>query len=175
MPMRTILKTALVLSFAVSVAIPALAASGAQAYSNPRFGYTAEIPPNFVKLSEAGNGDGATFRDEEDKADLLVFGTNLGEESFSGELKGRIRSEKDDGWALTYEKVTDGWASYSGTKGATVVYARAIALCDGNAALFRIEYPKEKLKAFDAIVEVMVKALKPAEGCVASGAAPAAQ
>lgn len=141
------------------------AASGAQVYENQRYGYSLEIPPNFTLVSEADNGDGATFRSKEDKAEILVFATALGDNTFEDEIRGRMRGEKDDGWTLTYERVGKEAASYSGTRKGTILYARAMPLCAGNAVIFRMEYPQTKRKAFDAKVEEMVKALKPGGGC----------
>lgn len=143
----------------------ALAASGAQVYANTRYGYSLEIPPNFTLAAEADSGDGATFRSEEDKAEILVFATTFGDGTFKQEIEGRAKGEKDDGWTLTYEKIGKDAASYSGTRNGAIVYTRALPLCAGSAMIFRMEYPQAKRKAFDAKVEEMVKSFKHADGC----------
>ena len=65
------------------------------------------------------------------------------------------------GWSLSYKRVTQRWASYSGTRDGMILYARAIALCDGTQfASFEIEYPAGDLDAMHSVIERMVPSLK---------------
>ena len=61
--------------------------------------------------------------------------------------------------------MTPGWASYSGARAADILYVRGVVLCDGSAAYFQLEYPRDALKAFNDVVSRMVTSLRPAEGC----------
>mgnify|MGYP002683360427 CR=1 FL=1 len=67
----------------------------------------------------------------------------------------------DDGWAVTYQAITPSWASYSGTKGGRVFYARAISMCGGGViGMFEVEYSRADLAAFDPVVNRLVHSLK---------------
>jgi hypothetical protein len=80
-----------------------------------------------------------------------------------------MASAREGGWSLSYERVTPGWASYSGTRNGIVVYARAIALCGGaQFASFQLEYPERDLSEMNPVVERMVRSLGPSgdgSGC----------
>ncbi len=143
--------------------MPAAQAASWQVYSNPRYGYTIDIPPGFTLQSEADNGDGATFA-ASGGASLLVFGTNLDGE-FSQDAETRVGGEKDAQWTITYEKVTAAWASFSGVRKGDVLYERGVRLCDGGAGFFRLQYRKADIKRFNPLVTRMAKSLRPAAGC----------
>jgi hypothetical protein len=171
------LRHALLLTAALFASSPALAADDWTRYSNPRFGYSAAVPPAFTRQQEADNGDGATFRSGDGRSELLIYGTMIEDGEFAGAARKRIDWDRADGWTITYDKVTEGWASYSGSRAADVLYVRGIALCDGNAAYFHLRYPRDALKTFNGVVGRMVKSLRPATGCdqapqTAPGAAP---
>lgn len=150
---------------ALAFSLPVFAADGWTTYTNPRFGFALAIPPGFVLAQESDNGDGATFRSNDARAELLVFGTNIVDGDFSGEVRQRIGWDSNDGWAISYEKITKGWASYSGARGPEILYVRGILLCDGSAGYFHLRYPQAALKTFDPLIGQMVKSLRPAGGC----------
>jgi hypothetical protein len=171
------LRYALLLIASLFTAIPVLAADSWTPYANPRFDYSAEVPPGFKLTQESDNGDGATF-ESRDGARLLIFGAFVEAGAFAADTRQRIIWDNQKGWQITYEKVTPGWASYSGEKGADILYSRAVVLCDGSAAYFQLTYPRKALKAYNRLVGRMVKSLRPATGCSnqaptsAPGAAP---
>ena len=168
------MKYTLVLIASLFTAIPVWASDGWTSYANPRFDYSAEVPPGFTLTQESDNGDGATF-ESRDGARLLIFGAFVEDGAFAADIRQRIVWDNQKGWQITYEKVTPGWASYSGAKGADILYSRAVALCDGSAAYFQLEYPRKALKAYNSLVSRMVKSLRPATGCnQAPTSAPAA-
>ena len=171
MPVRLLflLLAALVLS------LPASAADGWESYSNPRYGFTAAVPPGFKLAQESDNGDGATFRSQDGRAELLLFGANVIDGNFSDEIRQRIGWDRQEGWTITYDKVTSNWASYSGSKGVDILYVRGVVLCDGSAGYFHLRYPQDMQKTFAPLIGRMVKALHPAGGCEQSPkAAPGA-
>ncbi len=160
-----ILRYALLLILGLCAAFPTSAADGWSGYSNPRFGYSAEVPPGFALEQESDNGDGASFRSDDGRSRLLIFGTTVEDNNFAAEARQRIGWNKGEGWEITYDKVTPGWASYSGARAADILYVRGVVLCDGSAAYFQLEYPRDALKAFNDVVSRMVTSLRPAEGC----------
>lgn len=159
------LRHALLLTAVLCASSPALAADDWSSYSNPRFGYSAAVPPGFTLSQEADNGDGATFRSDDGRSELSIFGTLPEAGEFAGEARKRLDADRAAGWTITYDKVTNGWASYSGARSADILYVRGIALCDGNAAYFHLRYPRDRLKTFDSIIGRLVKSLRPAAGC----------
>lgn len=130
-------------------------------YQNPRFGYVIGIPPEFSGEGEAQNGDGQVFRPADGTQLLRVYGGNNIEQSFEASVKTAMGYARDAGWMLSYERVTPGWASYSGTRNGQILYARAIALCGGSQyAAFELEYPERDLAAMNAVVDRLVASLK---------------
>jgi hypothetical protein len=157
------------------LALPAAAlAQEWEPYVNARFGFTVEIPPGFALVQEADNGDGRTYAKGEAK--LSVWANYLATGPFEEEVAGRRTAYRQEGWDLSYDRETTGWASLSGTRAGTILYHRIIALCDDAAAAFVLEYPQAMKAEIAPFVGTLVKSLRPAEGCTsAQGAAPPAE
>ncbi|ASY68099.1 hypothetical protein [Sinorhizobium fredii] len=155
----------LAFAFLIGPALPATAQDDWHPYSNPRFGYTVEIPPGFEMHQQADNNDGVSFHADDNGATLTVFGTHPPAGDFETDVADRIGYEKDDDWRILYSRVTPAWASFSGARGGEVFYTRAIALCDGSAAYFRLQYRKSKLTSFDGVISRMAAALRPSDEC----------
>lgn len=163
--MEMALRHALLLTVALCTSSPVLAGDDWTSYSNPRFGYSTAVPPGFTLGQEADNGDGATFRSDDGRSELSIYGTMLETGEFAGEARKRIDRDRAAGWTITYDKVTNGWASYSGARSQDILYVRGIALCAGNAAYFHLRYPRGTLKTFNNVIGRLVKSLRPAAGC----------
>lgn len=157
------------------LALPVAAvAQGWEPYVNARFGFTVEIPPGFSLVQEAGNGDGRTYAKGEAK--LSVWANHLSTGPFEEEVASRRETYLQEGWDLSYDRQTAGWASLSGTLVDSILYHRIIALCEDAAASFVLEYPQSMKAQMSPLVGRLVKSLRPAEGCTsAQGAAPPAQ
>ena len=139
-------------------AAPALATDW-WSYDNARFGYTIELPPEFRLSARSDNGDGLTLTPTDQSARLLVFGTNILDGDFSTEANTRVALAKNDGWQISYTKSTSRGISFSGTKQGRIVYVRGVALCNGAAAFFQMDYPKTDMQRFDAVVMRLVRTL----------------
>ena len=127
-------------------------------YVNERFGVESDVPPGFVAGAPPANGDGLGFSTP--TAHLAVFGSLLAGD-FEAGVRQRVQWRGDDGWAVTYQAITPSWASYSGTKGGRVFYARAISMCGGGViGMFELDYSSADLAAFDPIVDRLVHSLK---------------
>lgn len=150
----------LVLAAALILAIsPALAQSWDR-YTNARFGFAIQIPPGYGGDGESDNGDGQMFRSEDGTQTLRVFGGNVLED-FESTIADAMQYARDDGWTLSYERVTPTWASFSGTRNSLIVYARAVALCGGTQfASFELRYPKRDLDDMHSVVERLVSTLR---------------
>jgi hypothetical protein len=148
--MRSIL-----IALTLLIATPVLAAPWGS-YENARFGYILDIPPGYEGEGEADNGDGQIFTPASGTQLLRVYGGNA-LDGFEETVKTAMGYARDDGWNLSYERVTPRWASFSGTKNGMIVYARAISLCGGDQyASFELQYPKRDLEKMNPVVERLV-------------------
>ena len=77
------------------------------------------------------------------------------------EIAERVRSDQAEGWAISYDRRTAKAASWSGSRGDRIFYARAMKGCDDAAIYFRLEYDRADLDAFDSVVGRLVKSLHP--------------
>jgi len=151
--MRIVL--ALILSLAL---FPAFAADWGH-YVNERFGIEADVPPGFAAGARPANGDGLGFSTP--TAKLSIYGSLIVEGDFESVVAQLIKWDQDDGWNITYQATTPGWASWSGKKGSRILYVRAIRMCGGQMyGAFDLEYSEADLKAFDPVVERLVRSLK---------------
>ena len=142
--------------------LPAAAADWGH-YANARFGYAVDVPPGFWAQDESDNGDGQVFKTP--TATVTVFGGNVMEADFEAEAKAREGYATSDGWAITYQVSTPQKASWSGKRGARILYGRMIALCGGQQfGSFELEYSSADLKAFNPIVDRLVSSLRATSG-----------
>lgn len=155
----------------ISLVLAVLAGTGAahagEIYGNARFGFFAELPPGFtVADPEPENGDGRIFHTADRSADLVLSGGWTMDGDFVGEVAQDKAYETDDGWTITYQgTVTKSSASYSGSKGDRIFYARIITTCGGDAhAAYRLEYPAARKAEFDSAIKLLNSTLKPGEG-----------
>lgn len=157
-PPAGLLKTGL-LALLTAIALPA-AASDWQRYGNARFQYWIDIPPDFSRVEEADNGDGGVSTAPVGASELRVWGSYPTAGSLAAEAKERQALDRRDGWSISYQTQNKSGAAWSGTKGSRIVYARAIPGCDRAVAYFRLEYDRERQKAFDPVVSRLVKSFR---------------
>jgi hypothetical protein len=155
---------ALVAFLAASLALAPAAADDWSQYTNARFGFVVDVPPGFADRGTSDNGDGAVFSTP--NATLTVFGQNLVRD-FEDEVRGRRGVAGAEGWSVSYQVSTPQRASYSGKRGARILYVRMIALCGGAAfGAFEIEYSVADMVEFDPVVTRMVRSMRATgEGC----------
>ena len=151
------MRTFLALIFAL-LATPVLAADWGH-YANERFGVEADVPPGFEAGAPPANGDGLGFSTP--TAKLSIYGSLIGEGDFESEMAKLIGYDVQDGWAITYQVTTPGWASWSGKRGSRILYARAIRMCNGDIyGAFTLEYSVADLEAFNPFVDRLVASLR---------------
>lgn len=149
-----------ILALLVLFLAPPSLAEDWDSYTNARFGYAIDIPPGFVGEGESDNGDGQLYRSEDGTQVLRVFGGNA-LDGFEARIADAMAFARGEGWALSYERVTPSWASFSGTRSGMVVYARAISLCGGEQfASFELRYPERDLDDMHRVVERLVRSLE---------------
>src|SRR5262245_16365391 len=114
------------LAAVLALAGAALAAKAPLHYVNDRYGYAVDIPAGFGPGREADNSDGGVSKSADRQSELKLWGANLLLDPLSTDVKGRIESATQEGWEISYRKVTDRWASWSGERNGRIFYARAI-------------------------------------------------
>ena len=149
---------AAVVASCLALAGAALAAAAPSRYVNARYGYAIDLPTGFGPVHEADNSDGGMSKAADGQSQLSLWGENLLLDPLSADVQGRIDSATQEGWEISYRKVTDRWASWSGERDGRIFYARALLLChDDQAGFFQLEYPSEKRDEFDPVVNGLVK------------------
>lgn len=128
-----------------------------------KLGFVFDVPLGFVLKETAENGRGATF-EAEDGAFLTVWGGGLSERNFKTIVQTLLDADEDEGWDVTYRRVTPTWASYAGIKDGRIRYVRAIAVCNDRVGIFQLDYDIEDKVPYNRIVVRMVRSLK-AEAC----------
>ena len=156
--MKTLLAALMVVA-AISATLSAAPAAEWGHYVNERFGVEADVPPGFAAGEPPANGDGMAFSTP--TARLAIFGSLIAEGDFESEVAQRMGWAADEGWAISYQASTPGWATWSGTRGSRILYARAIAMCDGAIiGAFELEYSQVDRAAFDPVVNRLVTSLR---------------
>lgn len=131
-------------------------------YDNDRYGYSLDIPPDYLGQGESDNGDGQEFLRVRGAQRLTVWGGLLGAANadFEAEVDWRMAQAEADGWNLTYQATTPEWASFSAIKGGRVLYQRMILLCDRQSyAAFRAQYSRREVANMNVVIETLVRSL----------------
>jgi hypothetical protein len=157
---RSGIAVAVMVGVGLAVAATQVSADDWRRYDNSRYVYGIDIPPGFSDVAEAENSDGGVSTSTDGMAELRVWGAYLVDRDFKSDIADRIQSDSSDRWDISYDRRTTDSASWSGSKGGRVFYARAAKGCDDAAIFFRLEYERSQLRAYDAIVGRLVKSLR---------------
>lgn len=142
---------------------PAALAQQWDFYSNARFGYVVEVPPDFQGRGESDNGDGQAFSGAGARTLTVWGGHLLGD--FEAEVNARMGFAEGDGWAISYQATTPQWASFSGVMGGKIFYTRMIQLCDRQSyAAWTLQYSNRQAADMKPVVERLVGSFH-ATGC----------
>jgi len=133
------------------------------AFGIRKAGFTFDVPPGFALDQIAQDGQAATFLGPQE-ASLVVRGDHVSGGKFKQNVEALMADDEGHGWKVTYRRLTDSWASYSGVKDGMIRYVRAILTCDDRVAVFVMDYRQSEKLGYDPVVIRMVKSLDP-EGC----------
>jgi hypothetical protein len=134
-------------------------------YVNERYGTVMTIPPGFNVEIESTDGDGRLYLSEDRNESLLVWGSQVIDESFQAHFESLLDDEKSLGWDITYVAKGDGWRIYSGIKDDRVIYAKILASCEGKQAQhFKFEYSRAEKAELDSVVKRLSGSLKSRKG-----------
>lgn len=134
-------------------------------YDNAGLGYVIELPSDFHLSGPSDDTDRLSLSPADRSAMLQVFGTALTNGDFATEANVRVALAKDQGWKISYSKSNSRGISFSGTRQGRIVYVRGVALCNGGAAFFQMDYSKMDMHRYDAIVMRLVRSLRPTKKC----------
>ncbi len=134
-------------------------------YDNAGFGYAIELPSEFHLATPSNDADRLSLSPVDRSASLQVFGTMIANGDFTSEANGRVALARDDGWKISYSKSNSRGISFSGTKQGRIVYVRGVALCNGAAAFFQMDYSKTDMHRYDAVVMRLVRSLRSTRKC----------
>jgi|GEM_PF-428560 len=151
----------LLILFFSAFSLPVFAQDWWDSYTNARFGFSIEVPPGFHGTGEGDNGAGQLFLARGSSAEISVWGGHLviSNGDFEQEVTWYIANDIEKGWDISYQAIRPHWASYSGTKGNHILYARMILLCgEYNAyAAFHLQYDRGDKAQFDPIINRLVR------------------
>ncbi|RAX43110.1 hypothetical protein [Rhizobium tropici] len=136
-----------------------------RSYDNAGLGYAIELPPEFHLATPSGDTDRLALSPADRSATLLVFSTMIANGDFASEANGRMALAREDGWKISYSKSNSRGISFSGTRQGRIVYVRGVALCNGAAAFFQMDYSKTDMQRYDAIVMRLVRSLRSTRKC----------
>ena len=125
-------------------------------YENPRFGATADVPAHgFTADPAPQNGDGQSWTSDADGGTIAVYGANqVVAEDFAGYRSFVMRSAREDGLKITYERHGEGWFVYSGRKSGAIVYERVESACGGATIVaIHFSYPSAAQDRWKPIVQ----------------------
>ncbi|MFK0163630.1 hypothetical protein [Rhizobium sp. NPDC090279] len=134
-------------------------------YDNAGLGYAIELPSEFHLAASSEDTDRLSLSPADRSASLQVFGTMTADGDFTSEANGRVALARDEGWKISYSKSNSRGISFSGTKQGRIVYVRGVALCNGAAAFFQMDYLKADMQRYDAIVMRLVRSLRSTKKC----------
>ncbi len=127
-------------------------------YRNERFGIEADVPPGFLPGDPPTNGDGLSFRSG--GAGLAIVGSFLIGGDFEAEVRRQIGLEEQDKWAVSYQRITPSWASWSGAVNRRILHVHAIPICNGaGVGTFRLTYPETERARFESVIDRLVRTL----------------
>ena len=118
------------------------------AFGIRKAGFTFDVLPGFSLDHFAEDGQAATFLGPQE-ANLVVRGDHVSGGNFKQDVEALMADDVGHGWKLTYRRLTDSWASYSGVKDGMIRYVRAITTCDDRVAVFVMDYRQSEKLGYD--------------------------
>lgn len=154
------------------LATPAAAADW-EAYENPRFGFTLEVPTEGWKAQpDPENGDGRTWYSTDGRSSIRAWGSHV-LDGFQAEAESRVAADKETGWTITADMGwnmdlkagPEGWHISSGSWDGRMMQQKAIVTCGGELAIYvRLEHFESNIGSFLPVTDRLISSLKPAAG-----------
>lgn len=127
-------------------------------YHNARYGFSVLLPSYFASPRESDNGDGITVQGK--GAELSVWGSNNIDQASAPTLEGVVRSARENGGVVSYQKGDSSRFSVSWTLAGNITYVRYL-VGRGSYVGMQWTYPTTMKNDFDADVTTTVRTLMP--------------
>lgn len=127
-------------------------------YSNSRFGYSVEIPVDYMLVNQLENGGGAVFRSPDGTAELRVFGS-YNTDGWTPEDVCNISldfngAEND----VLFKVVKNNWYALSLSDGSMIHFEKGIVNSDRICG-FVLEYPANEQVDYEPVINRLVETL----------------
>ena len=139
--------------------VPAALAAGWGVYEDARFGYVVGVPPGFVAVGDSSDGGDRLFASADGTQSLRAWGGKVLDEGYEATVGATMDAARAEGWVLSGERVTPGWAGWSGRRNGMLLEARMISLCGGLYAAVQFAYPERDLPAAGPLAERLAGSL----------------
>ena len=141
------------------LAVPLLVAA-APRYSNPRYGFSLEVPTGFRPQEESANGDGRVFHSSDGQAEIRVYGSN----NVTDEKVGTLAAShlRQCSGTVAYKAQGKNWFVLSWTEKGRVSYLKGW-VGSGSLNYLSVAYPKAQAKRYDPIVTRIEASFRPGE------------
>ncbi len=129
-------------------------------YANPRFGTIADYPADLFTVQDPPpeNGDGASFRTADGRAQLSIYGAY----NVENDTPQSYVAKNDEFQSATYKRVTSEFYAVSGTSGTDIYYDRCNFPPHNDDVLncLHATYPAAEKAFWDPIVTRISKSLR---------------
>lgn len=134
-------------------------------YHNWRYGFSLEVPANFIAQRPPDNGDGLGWSSPDGATEIAAGGSNnVFGDTLQSLMQEHIAMEEDE---VTYQASGPNWFVLSGYDGANIFYEKVYLGKDTENDL-RIEYPADEKEKYDSMVSTVAASFQP--GPLNSGA-----
>ncbi|MDX6256293.1 MAG: eukaryotic-like serine/threonine-protein kinase [Frankiales bacterium] len=142
-------------------------AVGYRTYTNPRFGFSTQIPASFTSRPSPDNGDGLSFTSPDRRATVTAYGSNNDLNNTVATLENQMAADlHTKGGNVTYRNNSTSIAAVSGTYpsplGTMVFYQRSV-LGSGSIDTVLWIYPVADKHADDPLLYKSVDAFHPGD------------
>jgi hypothetical protein len=147
-----------------SVPAPASGSPGAyRRYTNPRYGFTCQVPADFTAGEEPANGDGLAFTGAPGVQVSCSGANNAGDETPQQGMDDVLAAAASEGRTVTYQHLAGDTITVSGTgPGGDVFYVHTIWGTGSNVTV-AWSYPAAAKQQLDAAVVRSARTLEPGD------------
>lgn len=140
------------------------AAPAYRTYTNPRFGFSVEIPASFLSGEQPANGDGLGFSDPDGSGSVSMYGENNAlAATVESEVEQWVESVESHGGSITLRAIRGNIGTVSGYTGDGDVFYVRYWVGEGSINVLSWTYAKADLKKYRAAVEHSADLFRPGD------------
>jgi hypothetical protein len=143
---------------------------------NPRYGFSCDVPADFIATQAPANGDGFGYKSPNGQAEIICYGENnlgfmkgssVGSTSAQDAYQQQLESIHSSGCSITYQALVGNSITVSGFSKSGEIYYTRILWGPGSTNGMTWGYPRYQQSQLQAAVEHSAAAFRP--GDLASG------